>query len=203
MMKKHTAQSKNKHQLKPDSWIRDYRDYLVNYARQKVSDHGIAEDLAQDTFLSAWSARERFRGDCTERTWLTGVLRNKIIDHYRKTSRRPLMMETDLESYAADESRGNEKWLDQHAVAGDRFDPSKNAERYEFIEQLDEGIALLPDLSGKAFHMREIQGLSTEEITRSLNITKSNLWVLIHRAKSGLQQHFNGVWCEEEMRSAA
>lgn len=194
---------KGAHQLKPDNWIREYRDYLVNYARKKVSDHGTAEDLVQETFLSAWAARERFRGACSERTWLVGVLRNKIIDHYRRTSRRPLVNETDLGNYMGNDSDHRETWLAQHAVAGNSFDPSKNAERQEFIAQLDEGIAMLPSLSGKAFRMREIQGLSTDEITRALNITKSNLWVLIHRAKSGLQLHFNSLWHEDHVRAVA
>ncbi|NOX98898.1 MAG: sigma-70 family RNA polymerase sigma factor [Verrucomicrobia bacterium] len=202
-MKRKRTQKKGKHQLNPELWIRDYQEYLVNYARKKVSDQGVAEDLVQDTFLSVWSARERFHGACSEKTWLVGALRNKIIDHYRHSSRRPLLTESDLTAYAQDGSGSNDAWLDQHAVASDRFSPSKNTERFEFMQQLNEGIALLPDLSGKAFQMREIQGLSTDEITRSLNITKSNLWVLIHRAKTGLQDHFKGVWSLEDMRAAA
>jgi len=202
-MKQKQDQIRGKHQLNPDNWFREYRNYLVSYARQKVSDAGIAEDLVQDTFLSAWSARERFRGQSTEKTWLISVLRNKIIDHYRRTSRRPMITETDLESYRGDDVTYSETWLDRNAIASDRFDPVKNTERFEFIQQLDEGIDLLPDLSGKVFRMREIQGLSTDEITRSLNISKSNLWVLIHRAKSGLQDHFNGVWQQEQIRAAA
>ena len=191
------------HQLNPDKWIHEYRDYLVNYARQKVSDHGIAEDLAQETFLSAWSARLRFRGHCTEKTWLVGILRNKIIDHYRRTARRPMLNETDLQLPAWDDDGKVGNWLEQHAIAGDRFDPVKNTERFEFMKQLDAGIERLPDLSGQAFRMREIQGLSTDEITSALNITKSNLWVLIHRAKSGLQQHFSGSWYPDNVKAAA
>ena len=91
---------------------------------------------------------------------------------------------------------------EQNAVAGDRFDPVANNERFEFIQQLDEGIDRLPDLSGKAFRMREIQGLSTEEVTRALNISKSNLWVLIHRAKQGLRQHFGGKEWGEALAAA-
>ncbi|MCF6311393.1 MAG: sigma-70 family RNA polymerase sigma factor [Verrucomicrobiales bacterium] len=198
-MKEKNKTSSIKHRLNPDTWTSDYRDYLVNFANKKVSDHGIAEDLVQDTFLSAWVARERFRGACSERTWLIGVLKNKIIDHYRKTARRPQVNETDLEMTGSEQGDFRDKWLDQHAVASDRFDPAKNTERHEFIAQLDAGMELLPDLSAKVFVMREIQGLSTDEITRALNISKSNLWVLIHRAKSGLQKHFNAVWEEERI----
>jgi len=202
-MKRVKNRNNTKHILNPENWIRDYQEYLVNFARKKVSDQGIAEDLVQDTFLSVWAARARFRGHCSEKTWLVGVLKNKIIDHYRRSSRRPLVTESDLEAYARVDDGDRGAWLEQNAIASDRSNPSKNTERFEFMEQLDKGIALLPDLSGKAFRMREIQGLSTEEITRSLNITKSNLWVLIHRAKSGLQQHFNDGLYHEGIPTAA
>lgn len=194
---------KQKHELKPENWIGEYRDYLVKFAWGKVSDFGIAEDLVQDTFLSAWAARARFRGACSERTWLVGVLKNKIIDHYRRTARRPLVTETDLLNSDREESGSGTGWLEQNALAGDKFDPARKVEQFEFMAQLDAGIESLPPLSGKAFRMREVQGLSTDEITRALNITKSNLWVLIHRAKSGLQQHFDGELYPHGKQAAA
>ncbi len=194
---------KQKHELKPENWIGEYRDYLVKFAWGKVSDLGIAEDLVQDTFLSAWAARKRFRGACSERTWLVGVLKNKIIDHYRRSSRRPLVMETDLLNPEREENGGRSTWLEQHALAGDKFDPARKVEQFEFMAELDAGIDSLPALSGQAFRMREVQGLSTDEITQALNITKSNLWVLIHRAKSGLRRHFDGELYQLGKRAAA
>jgi len=193
---------KEKHELQPENWIGEYRDYLVKFAWGKVSDFGVAEDLVQDTFLSAWEARARFRGACSERTWLVGVLKNKIIDHYRRSARRPLVTETDLLNPEHEENGGG-GWLEQNALAGDKFDPAREVEQFEFLAQLDAGIESLPPLSGKAFRMREIQGLSTDEITRALNITKSNLWVLIHRAKSGLQRHFEGEISQHGKQAAA
>lgn len=98
--------------LNPEHWNIAYRDYLVQFALQRISDYGTAEDLVQETFLSAWNSKDRFRGDCTERTWLTGILRNKIIDQYRRNGRRPSLLETDLEA-RSHESDERISWMEQ------------------------------------------------------------------------------------------
>jgi RNA polymerase sigma-70 factor, ECF subfamily len=179
--------------LSPTQWVTEYRDYLVRFAFQRVSDHGQAEDLVQDTFLSAWNARESFRGDCTERTWLTGVLRNKIVDHWRRNARRPLLLAGDF-----DEERGGEgsptPWLENRANDRDTYDPDTATERAEMMALLDEAVNRLPGSMGSAFRMREMQGRTTEEITRTLNISKANLWVLIHRAKQLLREELQSAW---------
>ena len=160
-----TTEQRAKNQLNPKNWIRDYRDYLLRYALQRISDHGIAEDLVQETFLSAWNARKRFRGDCTERTWLTGVLRNKIVDQYRRNARKPMTLAGDLEADTEDGGPST-PWLENRANDRDTFDPDAATERAEFMTLLDEAVDTLPDSMGRAFRMREMQGYSTEEITR-------------------------------------
>jgi RNA polymerase sigma-70 factor (ECF subfamily) len=182
-----------KHELVPTNWATEYREYLIRFALQRVSDYGTAEDLVQETFLSAWNARHNFRGDCTERTWLTGVLRNKIIDQYRRNARRPMILAGDFEAERMDEGPAT-PWLENRANDRDIFDPDKAAERAEIMVLLDEAVDKLPESMGTAYRMREIQGRSTEEITRVLNISKGNLWVLIHRAKQALKDQLKGVW---------
>ncbi|MCB1230021.1 MAG: sigma-70 family RNA polymerase sigma factor [Verrucomicrobiae bacterium] len=182
-----------KHSLNPANWDREYREYLIRFALQRISDHGLAEDLVQETFLSAWNARKSFRGDCAERTWLTGVLRNKIIDHYRRNARRPMMLAGDFESDRNEEGPST-PWLENRANERDTFDPDTATQRAEMMTLLDEAVNRLPDSMGQAYRMREIQGRSTEEITRALNITKGNLWVLIHRAKQSLKEQLQGAW---------
>lgn len=178
--------------LDPAEWNDRYRDYLIRFAHQRTSDHGTAEDLVQDTFLSAWNARDRFRGDCGERTWLTGILRNKIIDFYRRNDRRPSVLATDLDSNQDDGD--TRSWMDRQPDLRVQDEPVAVAERSEFMEALDEAVTHLPPTMGKAFRMRELQGYSTEEITKALDITKSNLWVLIHRAKAALSEELRPNW---------
>lgn len=181
------------HQLDPDQWNIAYREYLIRFALQRVSDYGTAEDLVQDTFLSGWNARKSFRGDCNERTWLTGILRNKIIDHYRRTGRRPSVLATDMDrSIGGDDE--NFSWMEQQPDLRIVNGPEAETERKEFMEHLEEAIGELPGKMGDAFRMREIQGLSTEDITERLEISKANLWVLIHRAKQSLSQELSQNW---------
>jgi RNA polymerase sigma-70 factor (ECF subfamily) len=187
----------NQHILQPDLWNVAYRDYLLRFALQRVSDYGTAEDLVQDTFLSGWNARKNFRGDCNERTWLTGILRNKVIDHYRKTGRRPSVLATDMDRSVAGEDE-NFSWMDQQPDLRPVSGPEAETERNEFMEHLEEAVSELPGKMCEAFRMREILGYSTEEITKKLDISKANLWVLIHRAKQNLSQEMSQDWAESE-----
>jgi len=182
-----------KHTLHPDQWNTAYREYLIRFALQRVSDYGAAEDLVQDTFLSGWNARKRFRGDCNERTWLTGILRNKIIDHYRRTGRRPSVLATDMERSVAGEDE-TFSWMDQQPDLRVVDGPEAQTERKEFMKHLEEAVSELPGKMGDAFRMREIQGFSTDEITTELDISKANLWVLIHRAKQSLSRELGPDW---------
>ncbi|MEM6278029.1 MAG: sigma-70 family RNA polymerase sigma factor [Verrucomicrobiota bacterium] len=179
--------------LNPDHWNITYRDYLIRFALQRVSDYGTAEDLVQDTFLSGWNARASFRGDCTERTWLTGILRNKIIDHYRKTGRRPSVLTTDLDGSAFEEG-DTFSWIDQQPDNSSTNRPEAETEKHEFLHDLEKAVTHLPDKMGRAYEMRELRGLSTEQITNELGISKANLWVLIHRAKQTLSEQLDSEW---------
>tara|TARA_R110000850_G_scaffold256505_1_gene382404 strand:+ start:2036 stop:2626 length:591 start_codon:yes stop_codon:yes gene_type:complete len=179
--------------LNPENWNLAYRDYLIRFALQRISDYGTAEDLVQEAFLSAWNARSRFRGDCSERTWLTGILRNKIIDQYRRTGRRPSILTTDLDAASSNENEVF-SWIDQQPDKRTANRPEAETERHEFLEELESAVTTLPEKMGKAFKMREMEGYSTEEITDELNISKSNLWVLIHRAKQSLSESLGENW---------
>ena len=71
----------------PGKWLDDHGDYLFKYASFRLRDDTAAEDAVQETFLAALKAYERFEGRGSERTWLVGILKHKIIDHFRKASR--------------------------------------------------------------------------------------------------------------------
>lgn len=178
-------------ELNPERWNLDHREALLRFALQRVSDYGTAEDLVQEAFLSAWNGRAQFRGDCAERSWLVGILRNKIIDHYRRSARRPSVLASDLETAGSEESVS---WIERQAEARGSHDPFLRLDRREFLADLDEALSQLPEKMAGAFRLREIEGLETEEITRRLGISKANLWVLIHRAKQALAGSLAGRW---------
>lgn len=179
------------HTLDPENWHHEYSEYLVRVAVGKVSDYQIAEDLVQDTFISAWKARERFRGDCTEKTFLTGILRNKIIDFYRSRGRKPSISASQLDNKDSDDMTG---WLESRADERTDLNPTKVAERGDFMDQLDVAVEKLPGKMGRAFRLWLMQDLGTEEVTRILGISSSNLWVLIHRAKKALKAELGADW---------
>ncbi|MEO0415865.1 MAG: sigma-70 family RNA polymerase sigma factor, partial [Verrucomicrobiota bacterium] len=179
------------HILKPEDWNANYRESLIRFAHQKVSDLGAAEDLVQETFISAWKARKRFRGECSERTYLIGVLRNKVIDHYRKVGRRPSVLATDLD-YSDEEQQGS--WLERQPDSSRGQDTRHQVERHEFLVDLEQAVEKLPDKMQQAFRMRELEGRSTDEITSLLKISTGNLWVLIHRAKQMLKSELEENW---------
>jgi RNA polymerase sigma-70 factor (ECF subfamily) len=126
------------------------------------------------------------------------VLRNKIVDFYRRNARRPLTLATDMESHLEHSLEGEISWIDNRANDRDTFDPDVATERAEFMSLVEQAVDELPSVMGKAFRMRELYGQSTEEITRALHISKNNLWVLIHRAKQLLRQRIGDVWFGEE-----
>ena len=75
---------KKQHTSDPAEWTQIYGDYLYSYALSRVYRKELAEDLVQETFLSALKSKDSFQGRSKEQTWLTSILKNKIIDHYRK-----------------------------------------------------------------------------------------------------------------------
>jgi len=189
--------SSSPHQLDPSNWDTNHRAYLLYYAIGKVRNHSIAEDLVQETFMAAWKAREKFQGRASERTWLTRILLNKISDFYRTAARKPSLLTSQLDTEST-----SEETLDALNLANGKDqnndNPDTMAERAEFIDLLEECLNNIPDQSAQAFRMREIQGLSTDDIVKNLNITPNHLWVLIHRAKKALRKQMESVWAKNE-----
>jgi RNA polymerase sigma-70 factor (ECF subfamily) len=179
------------HTLNPDNWIDNYSDYLFNYTISRVNDREIAKDLVQDTFFAALKSMKNFKGDANERTWLIAILKRKIIDHYRKINSKKGQAEVRM-SYNSDEAEGD--WLEERV--SDPFD--KTAEDKLENEELGDAIynclGKLPEKQANVFKMKTIEGLDTETICNELNITASNLWVIIHRARNAMAECLEENW---------
>lgn len=185
--------STKSNRLNPEDWNVQYRQYLTKIAVGKVSDYQIAEDLVQDTFIAAWKAKDRFRGECSEKTYLSGILRNKIIDFYRSRGRRPAIVASQLDGNDRDDLTG---WMENRSDERTDLNPVKVAEREDFMTQLNEAVEKLPEKMGNAFRLWLMQDLDTAEVTRKLNISTNNLWVLIHRAKKALKADLGADWSD-------
>ena len=185
--------SENRQRLDPELWVDQYGDYLFRFAHSRVRDARVAEDLVQETFLSALRARKTFDGRSAERTWLTGILKHKIVDYIRKKSRE--LPVDNIESLANlsdeffdDKERwkvGPVKWI---------ADPTKLYEQKEFLEIVYRCLSKLTDRLSKAFTLREMDGLTTEEICKVLDISETNCWVILHRARGYLRHCLEINW---------
>ena len=179
----------------PERWVDEYGDGLFRYAVLRLRDPEIAEDVVQETFLAALAAKERFTGQSTERTWLTGILKHKIVDHIRKASREtPLSDPVDTEETTKGFFTEKGTWRDQPADWGD--DPSALLEKKEFKDILRQCLSELPGRLNDAFSLREIDGLSSKEVCKVLSVSATNLWVMLYRARMRLRKCLEMNWFE-------
>jgi RNA polymerase sigma-70 factor (TIGR02943 family) len=174
--------------LSPEKWVAEYADYLFSYALYKTSKRELAEDLVQDTFLSALKAKDGFKGDCAEKTWLVRILNNKIIDHYRSNKigqdYEEYINETADNFHDAFFSKNEEgRWTNvvpptNYASAADEY-----LKQNEFQGILDNCLQKIPIKLRQVFVEKYIDDRTAEEICTQYTLTSANYWVIIHRAK--------------------
>lgn len=174
------------------AWVNDYSAILYGYVVQRVRDTDTAKDLLQETFLSAWRNVDKYNGDASVKTWLFTILKNKIIDHYRRVSTKHTEQLTygdaDNDSHYFDKTG---HWTEDTYPSAWGILP---IESKEFYAILDKGIKKLKEIQAAVFSMKYLDDMESEEICKVLNITPSNYWVLIHRAKVQLRAHLESNW---------
>ncbi len=181
-----------KHEINPNQWIERYSDYLFNYTITRVNDREIAKDLVQDTFFAGLKSMQNFKGEASERTWLVSILKRKIIDHYRKINSAKGRAEVKMNFKSEGDDDGD--WLEQRVA--DPYD--KTAE--DDLENTELGLAIhgciekLPPKQAEVFKKKTLLGYDTEAICNELGITPSNLWVIIHRARTSLASCLEDNW---------
>ena len=181
-------------------WVEAHADYLFKFAVGQVRDLALAEDLVQETFLAAVKAPDSFRGSSSERTWLTGILRHKICDQLRKTCRERAVR---VEPRPADETTSWEEslvWL--HDLAAECQSPSRRMELGEFRASLEIALRKLPPRIAQVFQLYEVEECSNHEVCTRLNISESNLWVMLHRGRKLLREHLGDWWFGKPTTSA-
>ena len=168
--------------INPAAWVDRYGDALFHFALARVKDRTVAEDLVQETFLAAVKSKDRFRGQSTEKTWLFGILKHKVIDYYRR--KKTVMYEQDLTDGVENldaffSAKGAWRDMPQHW----RLNPGKSHQVREFLDHFYQCLADLPPKTAEVFASREIDGLSTKEISKRFEITAGNCWVILYRAR--------------------
>ena len=183
--------------LDPTDWLDHHGDYLYRYALTRVRDAAVAEDLLQETLLAAMGSYQGHEGRSSERTWLVGIMRHKIVDHFRRVARTP--------EFPAENSDGEidfferqgpwlGHWREDQAPVSWPVDAVTLLESREFWETLERCLARLSPQMAAAFTLREIEGHSSSEICDILGVTPSNLWVLLHRGRAKLRYLLEAEW---------
>jgi len=164
------------------------RPYLLRYASLQLRDAQAAEDAVQDTLLAALAGESGFGQRASLRTWLTGILKHKIIDAIRRTSREaPAAGEDEFD--ALFDERGH--WIE---MPGAWSDPDASLDQKRFFAALELCLARLPVKTAQTFMMREHMGLETDEICKELAITPTHCWVLLYRARMSLRECLTKEW---------
>ena len=184
--------SQNENSLDPNTWVDKYADYLFNYAIVRVNENNIAKDLVQETFFAGLKSAKNFQGKSTERTWLISILKRKIIDYYRKINSKKGKAEVRMNFYDDGDNEGS--WIEERVPQSWDNASEKLIENEELKSQLDSCIDKLPEKYAMVFRMKTIQEFDTDDICKELEITASNLWVIIHRARTQLRKCMEVNW---------
>ena len=184
------------HTLEPSTWVDRYSRELFRFAVQRLRNEDDAEDVVQETFLTAWRTRDSFRGDLSERNWLYMILKSRIIDLVRKRQTRQKTF-TDVEDVGEDTFREDGHWAPEYRAQQWPPDSMDHVERLEFQEVFDRCLGGLNERSRLIFLAKEVDGFEADEICQEFDITPSNLWVILHRARLKLRECLQKNWFGE------
>jgi RNA polymerase sigma-70 factor (ECF subfamily) len=186
-------------EINPAGWVDEHGDALFRYAVVRLRDDAAAEDVVQETLLSAIESLRSYTGKSTERTWLIGILKHKVIDHFRKGAREVAFdpSDADLSEFDPLFERDDEwknHWHDTLSPRIWKTSPDDALQQNEFFGVLQDCLSKLPERVADAFSLREMDGIDTDEICAILNLSQSNFWVMMHRARMALRRCIEINW---------
>lgn len=171
-------------------WVDEYSDMLYNFAVTRINDHEMAKDLVQDTFVSAIKGLDSFQGKSTVKTWLFSILKRKIIDQWRKNDSRKTRP---MSALGTDTEEGEAKILERQNK-GAVSEIEVDFENKELRATIMECIHDLPDKWKGIVIDKLVEEHDSDEVCKEHEITASNLWVIIHRAKVQLRSCLEQKW---------
>jgi len=180
----------------PARWVDDHGDMLYRYAVLRVGNRELAEELVQETFLAGLEGLNRFQGQSSMQTWLVGILKHKIMDHFRRVSRARLFDDNDLESVAPDDLNDQ---MGEHLHW--KANPHLLAEEQQLRRVFEQCLDALPPLLRSTFVLREVDGFAAKNICKELGLSSTNLWVRLYRARLLLRRCVEKGWFAAEQRA--
>lgn len=169
--------------LNPNHWVKNHSDYLISYARKRVKCEEKVKDLVQETFIGGLTSSKNFKSDCTERTWLTSILKHKIIDHYRKKNTQRGKIEQVTISH--------EEYFERHykdaPIAYDYVsDLDRDEKEIDLNSKIKACLGKLTKQQAQIFEMKYLKEYDSEMISEKMNISRNSVWVSLCRAKKTL-----------------
>lgn len=176
-----------------DLWVDRYSDYLYRYALMRLKDPTVAEDAVQDTFLAALKNIHQFDGRVDVKYWLRGILRNKVVDHIRKSVRRKKLQEEEVHD-VIDRFLYKASGVPTTRPKPWAFNPDDAFAQEEFWQAFSSCIEVLKEPMKTAFTLKMLEDQETEDICKELDITDNYLWVMLHRARAQLKNCLESKW---------
>lgn len=178
-----------------NDWLNEHGDYLYRFALARLRDIHQAEDVVQETFLAAVK-NNSFAGQSSPRTWLTGILKHKIIDLMRKRNR-----ETPASELMLEQDANMDEFFDATGHWAEKFEtwdmPESALEQKQFFTVLEGCLDKIPNKLATLFMMRDVHETDNEEICKELNITTTNAWVMLYRARMGIRKCLEINWIDK------
>jgi len=180
--------------------VAELRDYLMKFARLQLRNDAWAEDAVSETVVAALAKPQAFGNRSQLKTWLVGILKHKVVDSLRHHSREVSGLR-DTDDEQADPLDYIAFKADGHFVESpaDWGNPEQDLGSRQFFEILEACASKLPSNQGRLFLMREWLELSSEEICKELQLTPTNLYVLLHRARLRLRECLEINWFAKEV----
>jgi len=193
-----TAILNNEVMAKPAVWLEAHGDCLYQYAMFRLRHVSAAEVAVQETLLAAQSSTNTSQSEGSERTWLIAILRHQIIAHCGRSAGKPdeFAGDEDEKACAFFETSGDwlGHWREEMAPTDWQFDTTSAVKRNSVRQTLDRCLSELPRTMSLAFMLREIDGLSLEDVCDVLHISRSNLCSLLHQARLRLRRSLEAEW---------
>lgn len=164
-------------------------DFLYRFALARVGHQDVAEDLVQETFLAALQGTYRENGPAAERRWMIGIMKHKVVDYFRKQSRKPIQHPDPPDGQPIEEGfLADGRWK-PNAAAMQAWpeQPDGLVERRQFWDALAGCMERLPPRAAQVFTLRELDELDIDNICQLLQLTPTNFSVILHRARKQLR----------------
>lgn len=179
--------------------LAEVRPDILRFAKMQLRDDCLAEDMVQEALAAAVCKQAQFRGDAGLKTWVIGILKNKIRDYFRS---RPVLLSWDdwqeegaeIDGMHDSQFSANGHWQPGAGPSAWSSVPETFSEQQDFLRTLEHCLAGLPEHTAKIFYLREVMGMEVGEICEDFGLSKDNCYVILHRARNGLRTCLQHRW---------